>query len=85
MLGTPQHRVSERSSSVAGGARPSHVVLAHLAELKKRRLHGKRCDEGNRVDKDARNNACRDLHVAAYRAVANFHVQICTLGVPVGL
>ena len=33
MLGTPQHRVSERGSSVRGGARPSHTVLTHLAEL----------------------------------------------------
>ena len=33
MLGTPQHRVSERGSSLARGAGPSHEVLAYFAEL----------------------------------------------------
>ena len=42
-LGTPQHRVSERGSSVAGGARPSHALLARLAELEERRLRGNQC------------------------------------------
>ncbi len=33
MLRAPQYRVSERGTSVLGGAKASHTVLAHLAEF----------------------------------------------------